>query len=332
MSVKYQDYYQILGVDRNATEKEIKAAYRRLARKYHPDMHTGEDKAKAEETFKKINEAYEVLSDPEKRAKYDRLGQNWQAGQDFGFSDLDGFEFYTSTGTTGFSDFFEILFGSGGLGGFRASTGASSFGRRRSRGSDVEAEVELTLEEAFRGTEKLIQLNVNDTCDRCAGTGISGRSICRSCAGTGQKSTLKTVAVKIPPGITEGQKIRLKGQGSGKPGARGDLYLKVRYLPHPTFRVNGNDLESDLVIAPWQAVLGGMVKTPTLDGPVTVSVPPGSRAGRKLRLRGKGMPKNGVRGDHYLCIVIDIPAQLTPEEIELYKKLSEVAQGKEGRK
>lgn len=327
MSIKFQDYYEILGVKRDASEKEIKSAYRKLARKWHPDLHPGDKKAEAEEKIKKINEAYEVLSDREKREKYDRLGANWQSGQDFSPPpDMDGVRFYTSTDAeSGFSDFFATLFG-GGPHGFSGRRDTYRSGPRR--GADVETELPLTLEEATLGTEKTFRLDLQSACRQCGGSGILGRGFCATCGGTGQQSTPKTLSVKVPPGTREGSKIRLRSQGSPAPGGQaGDLYLKVRLLPHDYFAVKGDDLEAELVLAPWQAALGAKRPVRTLDGNVTVTVPPQSPAGKKLRLRGKGLPqKDGSRGDLYLKIVIDLPGQLLPEEVELYRQLSQIRQ------
>ncbi len=327
MGVKFQDYYEILGLKRNATEKEIKDAYRKLARKYHPDLHSAEEKAAAEEKFKKINEAHEVLSDTEKRAKYDRLGENWQAGEDFRpHPDMDGMHFYSSTGNNSdFSDFFETLFGGGFHSGFNAFGGQRA-SRRTPRGQDVETELPLTLEEAFHGGKKTVQVNIGDYCDLCGGSGVRGNRHCPECRGTGQKSSPKTLTVKIPPGTREGTKIRLRGQGGSSPGGQsGDLYLKVILLPHTTYKITGDDLEANLYISPWQAALGAKASSATLDGAVSVSVPPLSGAGKKLRLRGKGLSrKDGSRGDLFLNIVIDIPKQLSPEETELYRQLSQI--------
>jgi curved DNA-binding protein len=327
MGVKFQDYYEVLGVKREATEKEIKSAYRKLARKWHPDLHPGDKKAEAEEKIKKINEAYEVLSDQEKRKKYDRLGANWQGGQDFSPPpDMEGVRFYGSAEQMGgFSDFFEMLFG-GRQAGFGGQRGPFRTAPRR--GSDVETELALTLEEAYQGTEKTIRLEMQAPCEQCGGTGLCGQSFCSACGGTGQQSTPKTLTVKVPPGTREGSKIRLRNQGSAAPGGQaGDLYLKIRLLPHAYFTVKGDDLEADLVLAPWQAALGAKILVRTLDGNVTVTVPPQSPAGKKLRLRGKGLPqKEGSRGDLYLKIVIDLPGQLLPEEIELYRQLSLIRQ------
>ncbi|MGD0153483.1 MAG: DnaJ C-terminal domain-containing protein [Thermacetogeniaceae bacterium] len=357
MAVTFQDYYEILGIKREATEKEIKSAYRKLARKWHPDLHTGKQKTEAEEKFKKINEAYEVLSDPEKRPKYDRLGSNWQNGQDFqpppdwgenvrfhsssapnGHPPGGGFQ----EGAGGFSDFFETLFGGGFAQGGQATTGAgttrsgahrapSGRGRAREpqRGQDVETEIALPLEEAYHGVSKTIQLSTGAVCAECGGTGAKNRGFCSRCGGTGQVPETKTLEVKIPAGILDGGRIRLRGQGGeGLNSGRGDLYLKVRLLPHPVYTVKGNDLETELKLFPEQAALGDKVQVPTLDGPVIMTVPPGSHAGTRLRLRGKGLPgKGGERGNEYVRLVIDIPSALSEEEKELYLRLKDLRKG-----
>ncbi|HHW45168.1 DnaJ domain-containing protein [Desulfofundulus thermobenzoicus] len=331
MGVQFQDYYEILGVSRQATEKEIKAAYRKLARKYHPDLHTGKDKKEAEEKFKLINEAYEVLSDPEKRAKYDRLGANWRAGDNFEPPpDMGDFFVYTSGGEgtpkSGFSDFFDILFGGAPFG----RVARTGFRTGPLRGEDVEARLELTLEEAYRGGEKTIQISQREICPECGGSGSRGRGFCPACAGTGVREGEKTLAVKIPPGVHEGSRIRLKGQGGEglAGGERGDLYLKVHILPHPVYTVQGSDLETSVILLPHQAVLGDKVTVPTLDGAVLMRVPAGTRSGSRLRLKGKGLPgKNGVRGDLYVRVVIDIPAAPTEEEKDLYRRLAALRTG-----
>ncbi|MBS4023598.1 MAG: J domain-containing protein [Dethiobacter sp.] len=328
MGIKFQDYYEVLGLKRDATQKEIKSAYRRLARKHHPDLHPGSEKTAAEEKFKRINEAYEVLNDPDKREKYDRLGENWQAGEDFHHQPTaEGAQYYTNTGQSGFSDFFETLFG-GARGDFSSFRGRQ-YRETPQRGSDIEAELELTLEEAYRGGTKSLQLNVRDICAGCGGSGLKGQGFCAACAGTGEQPAHKTLSVKIPPGTREGTRIRLRGQGGDSPGGqKGDLYLRVRLLPHPFFAIKDGDLESELTVSPWQAVLGDKVDAATIDGKATITVPPGTRSGRRLRLRGRGLvAKDGSRGDHYLKISIDIPQDTRPEEKELYQKLSELRKG-----
>lgn len=327
----YRDYYEILGVDRKASDKDIKSAYRKLARKYHPDLHTGNEKQAAEEKFKEINEAYEVLSDPEKRAKYDRLGADWRNGQEWQPPpDMKGFHFYSSGDGDyghqgGFSDFFDILFG-----GARAAGARSGVRRASVRGQDVESDLQLTLEEAYRGGEKTLQLTSREICAACHGAGILETGLCSYCGGTGSTSTAKTLAVKIPPGIQDGTRIRLRGQGGEElnGGERGDLYLRIHLLPHSQFILQGDDLESEVIITPDQAVLGDQVTAATLDGPVTVRIPPMMRYGKRLRLRGRGWPKkDGGRGDQYIKVLIDLPAYLSDAEKDLYRKLADLRKG-----
>jgi len=334
MAVEYQDYYKILGIDRNATDKEIKSAYRRLAKKWHPDLQPPEKKKEAEEQIKRINEAYEALSDPQKRAKYDQLGSGWQHGQEFhyeGQPGMGGFRYYRTSGDfdlSDFSEFFAQFFGGGDLGGDIFS-GRSQRRRGAERGQDVESEIELTVEEAYRGTAKSLRLATEAACTACGGSGIDGRGFCPRCGGTGLTTRERTLEVRIPKGVRDGSRIRLKGQGhEGRGGApSGDLYLKVRLRPHPLYRIKGSDVESDLTIRPEQAVLGDRVTVYTLDGPVTVTVPPGSRSGTLLRLKGKGFPAGkGERGHHYVRLAIDIPAQISAAERELYRKISQLSQ------
>jgi curved DNA-binding protein len=297
--VKYKDYYSTLCVPRNASEKDIKAAYRKLARQHHPDVNPGDKHA--EDKFKDIAEAYEVLSDSDKRKRYDTLGANWKAGADFtpppgfsgfqfDFSDLSGFGRHSP-----FSDFFETLFGQT----FAASQGAPG-GRRTSKGTDQEADIELSIEEAALGASRNVHITA-----------------------PGQKP--RTLQVKIPAGVRTGSKVRVAGEAGPNPmgGPPGDLYLKVKLKPHPYFAVEGDNLVSELVVSPALAVLGGEAQVTTLDGSVRINIPPMSQAGRMLRLRERGLPKlkQKIRGDHLVRLKINVPANISEEERELYRKL-----------
>ena len=334
MAVQFRDYYEVLGLNRNATENEIRSAYRKLARKYHPDVNP-KDKS-AEEKFKEVNEAYEVLSDSEKRKRYDQLGQNWKAGQDFRpppgwreanveFGDMGdifgGFGGMGGGGAGGFSDFFETLFG--GRRGGRGARGGAGFAMR---GRDIEAEIELSLEEAHRGGTRSITLQSTETCPECRGTGSKdGKTLCPTCRGAGAIRRPKTLEVTIPPGVRDGSVIRLAGQG--EPGANGgppgDLFLRVRIRPHRMFDVTGDDdVQVELPVAPWEAALGARVSVPTIEGPVEMTIPGGTQAGQRLRLRGQGLNRRGGgRGDQYAKLKIVNPPKLTPSERELFEKL-----------
>jgi curved DNA-binding protein len=298
MAVGYQDYYEALEVPRDASLEDIRRAYRRLARKYHPDVNKDPD---AEDRFKQISEAYEVLRDEDKRARYDRLGQNWRAGQDV--SGAPGFgEGFRSDGDGGvqfeagdFSDFFEGIFGRRG----RPGGGAGGFEGFAMRGGDQEAVLELTLEEAAAGGRRRLTLG-------------DGRDF----------------EVEIPRGVREGQRIRLAGQGGQGVGGgpAGDLFLRVRVKPHPRFRLQGRDLYVDLPITPWEGALGAEVPVQTLSGSATLRVPPGSSSGRRLRLRGQGMPSSsGAPGDFYAVLSIRVPKRLDSRERAAYEELSSVS-------
>jgi curved DNA-binding protein len=314
MPVAYRDYYEALGVPRGASSEEIRRAYRTLARQYHPDVNK---EPGAEDRFKEIAEAYEVLRDPEKRERYDRLGSNWRAGDDVsgaaegfgggqGFGGGAGFEdvrvsFGDGTGFGDFSDLFEGLFGGraggrvgGGMGGF----GPGGFGGAR-RGADMEAELELSLEEAAQGGHRWVAL-------------AGGRSY----------------EVTIPPGVRDGQRIRLAGEGGEGTGGGpvGDLLLRVRIKPHPRFRLEGDDLYTELPVSPWEAALGATVQLRTLDGTAQVKVPSGSSCGRRLRLRGEGMPRaRGGRGDLHAEVRILVPKKLSRAERKAFEELADVS-------
>ncbi len=329
MAVKYQDYYQTLGVGRDADPKQVKAAYRKLARKWHPDLHSGKKKEEAEERFKQINEAYEVLSDEDKRAKYDRLGSNWRAGEQFTPPPgSEGFYTYTTadfdpTDLGGFSSFFDVLFGEARRG--RPSGAAYAQYHTQPRpGEDVESQVDITLEEALHGGSRSFVLSAASTCPECQGGGFKEQGFCTRCGGTGSLPEQKTLQVNIPAGVYPGSRIRLRGQGGRgiNGGPPGDLHLKVNILPHPVFRLIENDVETEVTIHPEQAVLGDKVAVPTLEGQIIMTVPPGSRSGQRMRVKGKGMlKKDGQRGDQYVSLRIDLPAQISEEEKDLYRQL-----------
>lgn len=327
MAVKFRDYYESLGVPRNANQDQIKQAYRKLARKLHPDVNPG-DKG-AEERFKEINEAREVLSDPEKRRRYDELGADWKAGMDFTPPPREA-ETYRAQAAGpreafgggdrfgGFSDFFDSIFGSrrGGAG-FHFST----------RGSDVESEVSITLEEAHHGAKRLVRIPIEEPCAACAGSGMKDGKECSVCGGTGVQTKLESFTVNIPRGVRDESVIRVPGKGGAGSagGSRGDLYFRVRIQPDERFRLrNGNDTELALPVAPWEAVLGSTVKVPTMDGPVEMRIPPGSQGGQMLRLRGRGLAKpGGGQGDQYVQLKIVVPPKPTEKEIELMRRLAE---------
>jgi len=308
MPVQYKDYYEILGVPRSASDVEIKKAFRKLAREYHPDV--AKDKKRSEEKFKEVNEAYEVLSDPAKRKKYDELGANWKSGADFrpppGWETFQGgqafqgrgaagqeFEFHF--GGTGFSDFFEQVFGSmgrrrGGFSGFR-NVEEQEFAER---GRDVEGDILVTLEEAARGSIRTVTVR--------------------------HDSKTETHQVRIPPGVTGGQKLRLAGRGEHGCGGgeAGDLYLRVRLAKHPDFEVDGQNLIYEAELAPWEAALGAELFIPTLDGRVNIKIPAGTQSGQKLRVRGRGLGRNG---DLFVVARIVVPVKMSDAEKKLWEQL-----------
>ncbi|MBI2205383.1 MAG: J domain-containing protein [Candidatus Rokubacteria bacterium] len=324
--MEYKDYYRILGVDRKADEKAIKSAYRKLARKHHPDVNKGKD-----EKFKEISEAYEVLSDPEKRRRYDTLGPDWQRYATGPPGGAPGGGFSYSTGDAGdFSDFFRTIFGDlgsrmGGRGGGRGVNVEDLFGAgaRRAQGQDVQASVEITLDEAYQGARKAFTLESEELCSACHGAGNVGGRPCPTCGGTGAQRTQRQVDVRIPAGVKTGQRVRVSGEGTGAGGARGDLYLVVTVAPHPFFERKGDDLKLELPITAPEAALGASVEVPTLRGRVAMKIPPATSSGRTFRLPGYGMPRirGGGNGDQLVHVKVVMPSDLSTAERELYEKL-----------
>jgi curved DNA-binding protein len=341
MPVRYKDYYEILGVPRAASEAEIKKAFRKLARQYHPDV--AKNKKQAEEKFKEVNEAYEVLGDPAKRKKYDELGPNWSAGSEFrpppgweSYTRSGGFpgrgprgeEFEFHFGGTGFSDFFEQLFGSRGGragGGFGRQPGAYEEELGAERGRDIEGDILVALEEALRGSVRSVSVRHGIPCGNCGGTGQRAGHLCNTCGGTGQVARTDTYQVKIPTGVSEGQRLRVAGRGESGTGggASGDLFLRVRFGKHPDFEVEGHNLIYDAEVAPWEAVLGTNISVPTLDGRVNIKIPPGTQNGQKLRVRGRGLPQRGAdKGDLIVVTQIEVPSRVTDSERKLWEQLA----------
>ncbi len=340
--MQYKDYYKTLGVDKNATEKEIKKAYRKLARQCHPDVCPG-DKV-AEERFKEINEAYEVLSDPEKRRKYDQFGADWQRWQQAG-GQPDGFDWGRWTtgqpggfrveyhdlgdlGASGFSDFFEMLFGGmGGLGRAPRDDPWAQLRRRPRRGQDMEHEVEISLQEAYTGTRRILQIQGTDPCSTCAGTGLSGNQPCRTCGGSGVTSRTRRIEVSIPPGVDTGSRVRVAGQGGAgtSGGTQGDLYLRVKVQPDPRFKRDGDNLHVDVPVDLYTALLGGEVYVPHLRGKaLALTIPPETQNGRTFRLAGQGMPllKSPDRhGDLFARVEVRLPTNLSGQEKKLFAEL-----------
>jgi curved DNA-binding protein len=325
MSVEYKDYYKILDVARDASQEEVSKAFKKLARKYHPDLNP--DDAEAEKKFKEINEAYEVLKDPEKRKRYDQLGADWEHGQHF--DPPPGYEnvHFTFGGPGGqhfggeFSDFFETIFGDlfGGQPGGHQRTKRSFRGDPFSqagfanagfsgKGHDAETTLELTLEEVYQGGKKTITLQEQ-------GANPDGSPRLHN----------KTLDVNIPPGVGDGSKIRLTGQGTPgmAGGPAGDLYLKVKLLPHSYYKIEGKDIIYDLPLSPWEAVLGTQVLVPTLEKQIDLKIPPGTSSGKKFRLRGKGLGRGTSKGDQFIRIMIKVPQELSEEERQLWQQLAE---------
>jgi DnaJ-class molecular chaperone len=344
-SVQFKDYYKSLGINRDATEKEIRSAYLKLARKFHPDKNPGD--AKAEERFKEINEANEVLSDPDKRKMYDRFGEDWQRYRDAGFTGDEpagrphsaggtggptpdfGTWFTGQTGgqrvdfgeasqQEGFSDFFRTLFGSRG--------NFTNVRPTRQRGDDLETSITVSFEEAYKGTTRRVDVQLQEPCSTCGGVGFVRESPCPTCDATGYVNRRRSLEVKVPAGIATGSRIRVAGQGGPgvNGGPNGDVYLRVTVADDPRFERQGDDLRTDVQVPLYTAMLGGEVVVTTPTGKVALTIPPETPSGKVFRLRGKGMPKRGSgkgHGDLLARVAVILPSNLSEREQELYKEL-----------
>jgi DnaJ-class molecular chaperone len=330
MATTTRDYYTILGIPRDASADDIKKAYRRLARQYHPDMHSGSKKGEMEKKFKELNEAHELLSDPDKRKKYDQYGANWEQAEAY---ERARQEAQVRTRATGgpessfgggdFSDLFENLFGG------RGRSGGASRGMAVP-GEDLETEVHLSLREVLTGVTKRVSLTDRVPCSTCGGSGVQKGRSCPTCMGSGLRMETRSIDVKIPAGVLDGTRVRVAGKGASgmNGGKRGDLYLHVHVASDGLFQRQGSDLHVTLPVWPWEAALGAEVMAPTLTEPVKVKIPPGSRADSKLRLKGKGLPTaSGGHGDLFLTLQIVMPSSLTEEERSLYEQLGKGRHG-----
>jgi DnaJ-class molecular chaperone len=332
--MEYKDYYKILGVARGANADEIKKAFRKLARKYHPDVNPGDKKA--EEKFKEINEAYEVLSDPDKRRKYDTLGPNWadQFGPNFGAGTRRTYSYggrsspfggFDPSGSS-FSDFFETLFGRGSpMGGTGARNSYTDM--RRRAGDDIEQPVEVTLEEAYAGATRTFNIQSTEVCPTCQGTGETGNRLCTTCSGQGSIPRTKRIQVKIPAGVDNGSKVRVAGEGQPGIGGgpRGDLYLVISVKADPLFERKGDDLHTDVDVELVKAILGGEVTVPMPDGrKLLLTIPAETQNGRVFRLAGKGMPhlRGEGSGNLYARVKVVLPMNLSSEERGLFERLA----------
>lgn len=332
MATTERDYYEVLGVPRTATQDEIKKAYRRLARQYHPDLHAGARKAQMEQKFKELNAANEVLGDPETRKKYDQYGRNWREAEAYerarreagaGMGGMGaGSQFYTTREGQDFGDVFNMFFGREPD---RGDASARGFGMS---GADFESTVRLSLREVLTGVTRRLQLAEPVTCTVCGGSGVHAGHWCTACGGAGTREEHRTIEVRIPAGVQDGSRVRVPGKGAPaiRGGKRGDLYLRIQIEPGQVFRREDNDLHVTLPVYPWEAALGVEVLAPTLTDTIRVKVPRGSRSGSKLRIKGRGLPtKSGGRGDLYFILQIVLPPSLSDEERKLYEQFARMS-------
>ena len=319
MNAKFRDYYEVLKVPRTATDEEIRQAYRRMAREHHPDLHAGKEKDLHTAKMQEINEAYAVLGAKEYRAKYDQYGEHWKEGPPPppppSYAESGGSYAPPEQDAGAFSDFFRNMF---------SQTQSGNRGEGLSRSElDIEAELDLSLMEAVQGVEKSFSLMTAGLCLNCRGTGRIKEAFCPVCGGLGEIRRPRDVKTRIPAGLMEGNRIRLKGQGNEGAHGRGDLYLRIHLQADPHYRIDGLNLESTLRVMPWDAALGSEAAVATLDGPLRIKIPKGTHTGKRLRIAGKGLGKSGSRGDLFILIEIDIPETLTSKTEALFKQIQE---------
>lgn len=325
--VKFKDYYQILNVKRDASGADVKSAYRRLARQYHPDLNPGNEQAA--ERFREVQEAYDVLGEESRRRRYDALGNNYSAGMDFKMpSNWASRPGAAPSGPaaeaprSGFSEFFEMLFG-GSRSRQRSKTSPGA-----AKGADIETVLAVSLEDLRGGVRKKVRYHVNARCTACQGAGVVGGSTCGACNGKGVAPVSRDVEIVIPPTVGDGARLRVAGQGhppangSGQPG---DMHVRIQIQPHPVFQMKGRNIHVSLPVAPWEAVLGGEVEVPTLEGMVTMKLPPGSPTGMKMRLRERGLPTETGRGDEIVTIQVVTPSEVTDREKHLFRQLRDIS-------
>jgi len=325
-----KNYYDVLGISKTASQDEIKRAYRRLARKVHPDLHASSKKGEMEEKFKQLTEAYEVLKDPETRKKYDRYGKNWKEAEAYerareqaGAQQGEWFGSFSQGEPREYQDFFEQIFG-----GSRPKGGGPSFRGFAMAGADLEASIELSLREVLTGTSRRFTIHEQVDCKTCHGKGKVENKPCHTCGGAGTTTIPRTVEVRIPAGVRQGERLKVAGKGSPGHlgGPRGNLYLSIHLKPHRLFHHDKQNVIVVLPVWPWEAALGTTVEVPTLDGPVKLKIPPKSSSGSKLRLKGKGLPdRSGKRGDQLVTLKVVVPSSLTDEETRLYEQLGKTA-------
>lgn len=343
--MKFQDYYTTLGVPRSASADDIKRAYRKLAKEWHPDRHPPHKRKEVEDRFKAIAEAHEVLSDPEKRKRYDALGEHWRHGQDFqappgggGFRNVSPEEFARMFGGAGggpgmgggggFSDFFAQMFGDmfGGRGGGGPQMRGRAGRPAAAQGEDAEAEIELRVGEALLGGKRSFALAIRVPCEACDGDGHVEHRTCPSCGGLGSARREKTIELAIPKDVRDGQVLRLRGLGEPGPGGNGDLLLTLRLVADDVYRLRDDDVEADVVVAPWDLLEGTKVDVAVPGGTATARIPAGTRPGQKLRLRGQGLTRSdGGRGDLMLVVRLGLPENLTERQMQLLRELGKDA-------